>query len=111
MNVGENTSAGNCDSSKKTVQFFVVLYGQSDVTGNNTALLVITSGVSSEFKNFGAEVFQDSGKVDWSSSSHTGGILSLTQVTADTTNWELQTCLGRSGGGFLFSAASLSFSY
>ena len=110
VDVGKNTTTGNCNSSKQLVQLFIVLDGKSDVARDNTALLVVTGGVSGEFKNFGAEVLQDSGEVDRGSGSHTGGVLSSSQVTADTTNGELQTCLGRCGSGLLGSTASFSFS-
>jgi hypothetical protein len=110
VNVGENTSTGNGNSSEKTVQLFIVLDGKSDVTGYDTALLVVTGGVSGEFEDLGAKVFEDGGEVDRGSSSHTGSVLALTQVSANTTDGELQTSLGRCSGGLLLSAASLSFS-
>jgi hypothetical protein len=110
VNVGENTSTGNGHSSEKTVQLFIVLDGKSNVTGYDTALLVVTGGVSGEFEDLGAKVFEDSGEVDRGSSSHTGSVLALTQVSANTTDGELQTSLGRCSGGLLLSAASLSFS-
>ena len=110
MDVGENTSTGNGNSSKETVQLFIVLDGKSDVTGYDTALLVVTGGVSGEFEDLGAKVLEDSGEVDRGSSTHTGSVLALTQVSADTTDGELQTSLGRCSGGLLLSAASLSFS-
>jgi len=111
VNVGKDTSRGNGDSSEKLVQLFIVLDGEGNVTRHNTALLVITGGVSGQLKNLGAEVFKDCSKVDGGTGSHSGGILALTQVTSDTTDWELKTSLGRSGGGLLLSTASLSFSF
>jgi len=110
VNVGKDTSGGNSNSSQKSVEFLVVLYGKSDVTGDDTALLVVTGGVSGQFQDFGAEVFEDGGQVNWGTGSHSGGVLSLTEVTSDTTDRELQTGLGTGGGGFLFSTASFSFS-
>ena len=111
MNVGQDTPTGNGDISKKFVQFFVILDRQGNVTGNDTALLVITSGIASQFQNFGTKVFQNSGQVDGGTSSHTSSVLALTQVSADTTDGELQSSLG--GGALrslLVSATSLSFS-
>ena len=110
VDVWQDTSRSDGDSSQQAVQLFVVLDSQGNVARHNTRLLVVTGGVSSQLQNLGAQVLQDSGEVNWGSSSHTGGVLSLTQVTSDTTNWELQTCLGRCGGGLLFSTASFSFS-
>jgi len=44
---------------EQLVQLFIVLDSQSDVTGNDTALLVVTSGVSGQFQDLGAQVLQD----------------------------------------------------
>jgi hypothetical protein len=35
-----------------------------EVTRHNTVLLVVTSGVASEFENLGSKVFEDGGEVD-----------------------------------------------
>jgi len=110
MNVGQDTSRGNSDSSKKLVQLFVILDSKSDVTGHNTALLVVTGSIASKFQDFSAQVLQDSSKVDRCSCSHTGSVLSLTQITSNTTNWELQTSLGTSSSALLLSTSSFSFS-
>jgi len=110
VDVGKDTSGSNGDSSEKTVEFLVVLDGKGNVTGHNTALLVVTGGVSGQLENLGAEVLEDGSKVNGGSGSHTGGVLSLSEVTSDTTDGELQTCPGRCGGGLLLTAASFSFS-
>jgi hypothetical protein len=110
VDVGQDTSRGNGDSSQQAVQFLVILHSKSDVTGDNTRLLVVTGGVSGKLQDFGAKVLKHSRKVDGGSGSHTGGVLSLTKVSSDTTDGELQTGLGRCSGALLFAAASLSFS-
>ena len=110
VNVWQNTSTGDGDSTKEAVQFFVILDGEGDVTWHNTALLVITCGVASKFEDLGTEVLKDGGEVYGGTCTHTSGVLSLTEVTTDTTYRKLQTSLGRSGGALLFSAASFSFS-
>ena len=110
VNVGKNTSRGNGNSSKKTVQLFIVLDGKSNVTGHNSALLVVAGGVSSQLENLGTKVLENGSKVDGGTGSHAGGVLSLTEVTSDTTDGELKSSLGRSSGALLFSSASLSFS-
>ena len=110
MDVGQHTTRGNGDSSQQPVQLFIVFDGKGDVAGHNTRLLVVASGVSSELQDFGTEVLKNSRQVDWCSSSHAGGVLSLTQVTSNTTNGELQTSFGRRSGGLLFSTTSFSFS-
>jgi hypothetical protein len=110
VDVGQDTSGSDGDSSEKTVEFLIVLYGKSDVTGHDTALLVVTCGVSGEFEDLGTEVFEDGSEVNGGSGSHSGGVLSLTKVTSDTTDGELKTGTGRCGRRFLFTATSFSFS-
>ena len=111
MNVWKDTSGGNGNSSKKLVELLVVLDGEGKVTWDNTALLVIAGSVSSELENLSAEVLENSRQVDRGTSTHSSGILALTKVTADTTDWELKTSLGRGGGGLLLTAASLTLSF
>ena len=48
---------------------------------------------------------------DVSSDLSTYSVLALTQVTSNTTHGELETSLGRSSRGLLFSTATLSFSF
>jgi hypothetical protein len=110
VNVGQDTSRGNGNTSQKSVQFLIVLDGQGNVTGDDTRFLVVTGGISGQFQNFGAQIFQDGSQVHGGSGSHAGGVLALTQVTSDTSDGELQTSLGGCRDGFLFSASSLSFS-
>jgi hypothetical protein len=111
VDVGKDTTSGDSDSTEQLVQLFIVLDGKSDVTRYDTALLVITSGISSELENLGTEVLENGSKVDRGASSHTSGVLALTKVSADTTNGELQTSLGGGGGGLFLSSASFSFSF
>jgi hypothetical protein len=133
VDVWQDTSRSNGDTSQELVQLLVILdckrdqgkqsviceslvradiqlTSQGDVARNDTALLVITSGVSSELKDLGTEVLEDGGKVDRSSGTHTSGVLALTKVTTDTTDRELEARLGGSGGRLLLSTTSLSFS-
>jgi hypothetical protein len=111
VNVGENTTGRNGDAAKELVQLLVVLDSKSDVARHDTTLLVITGGIASELEDFGAKVFQDGGEIHRGSGSHASGVLSITEVTANTTNGELQASLGGGGRRLLFSASSLSFSF
>ena len=110
MDVGKNSSRSDGNSSEQLVQLLIVLDGKGDVTGHNTGLLVVTGGVTGKLEDLGTEVLEDGGEVDGGSGSHTGGVLALTEVTADTTDGELQSSLGGRAGALLLSAASFSFS-
>jgi hypothetical protein len=110
VDVRKDTSSSNGHTAEELVELLVVLDRQSDVAGHDTALLVVAGSVTSEFQDLGAEVLEDSRKVDRGTGTHTGGVLALTKVTADTTDGELKTSLGRSRGGLLLAAAALALS-
>jgi len=93
MDVGQNTTLGDCDVSEKFVQFLIVSDGKLEMTGDDTRLLVVTGGVASKFENFGSQVLENSGQVDWSTSTDTLSIVALSQETVDTTDWECETGL------------------
>lgn len=97
MNVGQYTTLSDGDVSKKLVQFFVITDGKLKMARNDTGLLVVTSGVTSQFENFSSEVLKNCGKVDGSTSTNTLGIVSATKETMDTTNGELKTGLSGTG--------------
>ena len=42
----------------------VVTDGKLQVTGNDTLLLVITSGIARQLKNFGSKILKDSSEID-----------------------------------------------
>ena len=64
VNVGENTTLGDGDVSEKLVQLLVVADGELKVTGDDTGLLVVTSGVTSQLEDFGSQVLKDGSEVD-----------------------------------------------
>lgn len=66
MNVWKDTTLGDSDMAKELVQFLIVADGKLQVTGNDTGLLVITSGVTSQLKNFSSKIFEHSSEVDGS---------------------------------------------
>ncbi len=64
MNIGEDTALGDGDVSEELVQFFIVADGELEMTGDDTGLFVVTSGVTGQLKNLSSQVFEDSGEVD-----------------------------------------------
>jgi hypothetical protein len=92
VDVWQDTTLGDSDISKQFVQLLIVSNGELQVTWNDTRLLVVSGSVSSQLEDFGAEVFQDGGEVDWGTSSNTLSIVSLSQETVDTSDWELEAC-------------------
>ncbi len=89
MDVREDTSRRDGDAAEQLVQLLVVLDGEGDVTGHDASLLVIAGGVTGKLQNLGTEVLEDGGEVDGGASTHAGGVLSLSEVTSDTSDGEL----------------------
>lgn len=52
--------------TQELVQFLIVTDGELEVTRDDTALLVVTRGITSQFENFSSEVFKHSSEVDGS---------------------------------------------
>lgn len=94
VNVGENTTLGNGDVTQKLVQLLIVTDGKLKVTGDDTGLLVVTGGVTSQLENFSSEVLKDGSQVDGSTGTDTLSVVALAEKTVDTTNGEGQTGLG-----------------
>ncbi len=111
MNVGEYTTAGDGDVSKKLVEFLVISDGQLKVARHDSALLVITGSVTGQLKNFSTEVLEDGTEVHWGTGTDALGIASILQVSANTTDRELQTSLGGLSLTLSVSTTTLSFSY
>jgi hypothetical protein len=94
VNVGENTTLGDGDVTEKLVQLLIVPDGELEMTGNDTGLLVVASGVTGQLEDFGSQVLEDGSEVDGSTSTDTLGVVALAEKTVDTTNRECETGLG-----------------
>jgi hypothetical protein len=93
VNVGQDTTLGDCDVTQQLVQLLIVADGELKMTRDDTGLLVVTSGVASKFEDFSRKVFKDSSQVDWSTSTDTLSVVALSQETVDTTDRECETGL------------------
>ena len=94
VDVGENTAGSNSGVAEESVEFLIVADGQLDVSWDDSGLLVVLGGVSSEFKDLGGEVFKNCSEVNWGTSTDSFGVSAVLQETGNTTNWELKTSLG-----------------
>lgn len=90
------------------------------MSGDDTRLLVVSGGVTGQLEDLGREVLEDGGEVDGGTSSDSlckverersveegdtrrktwmlTSVVALSEETVDTTDGELETGLGRSGG-------------
>merc|ERR1712208_17440 len=110
LDVGEDTALGDGHTGKQLVQLLVVTDGQLEVTGDDPGLLVVTGSVASQLEDLSCQVLHDSSKVDGSSSTNTGGVVSLAEQTVNTSNGELKSGSAgpRLGLGLNFSSLSTS---
>ena len=95
VNVGQDTTLGDGDVTEQLVQLLIVADGELQMTGDDTGLLVVASGVASQLKDFGREVLEDGSEVNRSTGTNTLGVVALAQKTVDTANGESETSLGR----------------
>ena len=95
VDVGQNTTLGDGDVAEKLVQLLIVADGELEVTGNDTGLLVVASGVASKLEDFGSQVLKDGSEVDGSAGTDTLSVVALAEETVDTTDRECETSLGR----------------
>jgi len=107
MDVRQDTTLCDRDVSQKLVQFLIVSDGELEMTRDDTSLLVVAGGVTSQFEDFGRKVLKDGRKVDRGTSTDTLSVVALSEKTVNTTDWECETSLGRSGLRVL-GAAGLS---
>jgi hypothetical protein len=66
VNVGENTTLGDGDVAEKLVQLLIVADGELKMTGDDTGLLVVTGGVSSQLEDLSRQVLKNSSEVNGS---------------------------------------------
>ena len=76
LDVGQDTSLGNGNTSQEFVQLFIVTDGKLKMTGNDARLLVVSGGIAGQFQNLGGQVFHDGSKVDGSTSANTFSVIS-----------------------------------
>ena len=112
MDVGKHSARRDGDAAEQLVQLLVILDGKGDVTGHDTALLVITGGVSGELEDLGTEVLEDGGEVHGGTGTDALSVAALLHEAGDSANGELKASLGcaRDGAGSLLSFSSSSFS-
>ena len=93
MDVGEDTSLGDCDTAEKFVELFIVADGELNVTWDDSGLLVVTGGVAGKLKDLGSEILEDGCEVHGGTGANTGSIFALLQEATHSSHWELKASL------------------
>ena len=63
MDVGEDTTLSDSDTSKELAQLLIVADSQLDVAGDDASLLVVASGIAGELENLSSQVFENGSEV------------------------------------------------
>lgn len=95
VDVGQDTTLSDGDVTEQLVQLLVVADSELQVTGDDTGLLVVASGVTSQLEDFGSQVLEDGSEVDGSTGTNTLSVVAFPQKTVDTSDGEGETSLGR----------------
>ena len=91
---GEDTTSSNSSVSHKLVELLIVSDGELDVSGHNSSLLVVLSGVSSELEDLSGEVLKDCSEVHGGTSTNSLGVSALLEESGNSANGELESSLG-----------------
>jgi len=94
VDVWKDSTGGDGDVSKKLVELLVVLNSKSDVSWDDSTLLVISSGVTGKLEDLGTKVLEDGGHVDTGTDSGSLGVSTLLDVSVHSSDWELKSSLG-----------------
>ena len=110
LNVGQHTTLSDGDSREQLVELLVIADSKLQVTWDDPALLVVTGSVSCQLEHLSCEVLHDGSQVHWCASSNSLCIVSLSQVTVDTSHRELEASTAAPGLALALGLATLSAS-
>ena len=91
LDVGKDTTLSDGDSREELVQFLVITDGELEMSWDDSGLLVVTGGVTSQLEDLSSEVLEDGSQVDRSTSTDSLGVVSLVKESVNTTNRELKS--------------------
>ncbi len=92
LDVVQHAALSDGHSAKEFVQLLVVAHRQLQVTGDDTGLLVVPSGVSSQLQDLSRQILEHSGQINRSTSTDALGsylcgkaaaVLTLRDMTSD----------------------------
>ena len=90
LDVRQYTTLSDGHTGEELVQFLVITDGQLQVTGDDPGLLVVTGSIACQLENFSGKVLHDGCQVHWGTGSNPLSIVSLAEVTVDTSHGELK---------------------
>ena len=93
MDVGEDTAGCDGDAAHELVELLVVADGELDVPWDDARLLVVASSIACELEDLSGEVLENRREVNRCTCSNAGGDLHLLNVSCNTADRELKSCL------------------
>ena len=108
LDVGEDSTLGNGNSSEQLVQLLVITDGKLKVTGDDPGLLVVTGSVASQLEDLSSEVLKNGRQVDRGTGANALSVVSFAQESVDTANGELKS--RAAGSALCLSLRLASFS-
>ncbi len=106
-----DSRAGDDRRGEEFLEFLVFLESEIDESWDDSALFLLSGDHNGDFEDFGNEVLEDSGEVDWGSNSDSVSVSSLLEESGDSSDWEGESGLGRSGALSGLGGFSLGFSF
>ena len=94
MDVGQNTTLSDSDTTEKFVQLFVIPDGELEMPWDDPGFLVVPGGVTGELENLSGEVLKNGGEVDGSASTNSFSVVAFAEESVETTDWELKASPG-----------------
>ena len=91
LDVGKDTTLSDGDSREELVQFLVITDGELEMSWDDSGLLVVTGGVTSQLEDLSSEVLEDGSQVDRSTSPHSLSIVSFSEESVDSAHRELES--------------------
>ena len=84
LDVGENTTLSDSDTTEKFVQFFVVPDGELEMPWDDSGFFFVSGSVTSEFEHLSRVVFKNGGEVDGSASSDSFSVVAFVEESVET---------------------------
>merc|ERR550517_28624 len=66
LDVRQDTTLSNSDSSQQLVQFFIIPDGKLKMPGNDARLLVVPGSIAGQLQDLGSQILHDCCHVYWS---------------------------------------------
>ena len=113
VDVGEDTTGSDGDTTEELVELFVVADSELNVTGSDARALVVAGGVTGQLEDLGGEVFHHGGEVDGGTATDAGGVAALPQEAGHTADGELEASASRASLGLArgFSLTTTTFTF